>query len=628
MPEYVSPAGALNQGLLQGVQTFGNLGINLSNMAEDKRRYEETKGINAKTAETAQQQKKAEFLVNLLDKAVNIASAKGGSAEKAAAFVNAAIKSSGYDIPPVDLSIFTDPNKAAIMKEYGEAITTGDINRAIPLGEQLRYTQAETLAAMKYFKGEREIEGLQGSLDTAYGIEPPTYTQIPEQKLSAKPLTLADLPPEQPSYSVPQKGNIDLSNRPIVHNPDGSISTVRSMSVNIDGEEVLIPTVSDDGKILSEDEAINLYKKTGKHLGKFKTPEEATVYAKQLHNEQSKRFTPGETSAMSNMQTELIAPDTLDVPELPERFSQGLLGSKYNFDNLNTELNATIPSYRLLEPRATPLTQEQKTASSIGASRDVTAIRKALEEKMKGAGEKIELKRTVDLGDRIEYHYTDGRVETKPKGVSPNLNENQIPVVTDKGVVLVDRKKGTSKPVKSETGETIYGKTSAEVKTSHKNLNDNIAAVERVKQIYNKGSVGPIVGRALKMGSRYFNAPEITQLKNVVGQLRTIVYGMSGKQINESELKWLTDEILPNLIQPDKNFEVTLNEYEAWVKRNKSLLEDEFPALSTTPQRRATDGKGENNPTNIPTIKNDADFNSLPSGSEFIAPDGTKRRKP
>lgn len=90
------------------------------------------------------------------------------------------------------------------------------------------------------------------------------------------------------------KGNIDLFERPVYLNEDGSVSTVESFSVNIDGEEVLLPTVSRDANgnaiKISEDEAIDKYFQDGKYLGKFKTPEQATAYAEKLHEDQERIY--------------------------------------------------------------------------------------------------------------------------------------------------------------------------------------------------------------------------------------------------------------------------------------------------------------------------------------------------
>jgi hypothetical protein len=84
-----------------------------------------------------------------------------------------------------------------------------------------------------------------------------------------------------------ESGNINLQDRPQVKNK-GKTSTVLSMSFEEDGVEILVPMVSDDGRIMTEDEAIEQYHRTGNHLGKFDTPKHANAYAKKLHEEQAK----------------------------------------------------------------------------------------------------------------------------------------------------------------------------------------------------------------------------------------------------------------------------------------------------------------------------------------------------
>lgn len=89
-----------------------------------------------------------------------------------------------------------------------------------------------------------------------------------------------------------EPGNIDLYNRPPVRNPDGSSSTVRSLSFNQNDREILIPTVVGD-RVVPDEDAIQRYLQSGQHLGMFRTPEGATQYAGQLHdNYERGRYNP------------------------------------------------------------------------------------------------------------------------------------------------------------------------------------------------------------------------------------------------------------------------------------------------------------------------------------------------
>jgi hypothetical protein len=92
-------------------------------------------------------------------------------------------------------------------------------------------------------------------------------------------------------YGMLERGNIDPLKRPIIHNADGSYSTTRSMSFEEDGVQVLVPTIAHDGKVMSNEEAVRYYHKTGEHLGKFDTPANADRSAVNIHNYQAQFYT-------------------------------------------------------------------------------------------------------------------------------------------------------------------------------------------------------------------------------------------------------------------------------------------------------------------------------------------------
>ena len=60
--------------------------------------------------------------------------------------------------------------------------------------------------------------------------------------------------------------------------------------VEIDKKQVLLPTVSKDGKLWTDQEAVDNYRKTGENLGVFNSPEAADRYAQALHEQQDEMY--------------------------------------------------------------------------------------------------------------------------------------------------------------------------------------------------------------------------------------------------------------------------------------------------------------------------------------------------
>ena len=97
-----------------------------------------------------------------------------------------------------------------------------------------------------------------------------------------------------PNDGMIEPGNIDTSKRRAVKLPGGDYGTVRSMGINDNGKEVLIPTIGPRGENWSgpkgEQRARDHYKTTGQHLGKFNSVAASNTAGKRLHEIEANRI--------------------------------------------------------------------------------------------------------------------------------------------------------------------------------------------------------------------------------------------------------------------------------------------------------------------------------------------------
>ena len=172
----------------------------------------------------------------------------------------------------------------ATLSEIEQALRAADAagNREDAARLAQAYAEARNSAdAADFAQQQREIQGNPGPVSQPV----PNAAQLEQQRAYI-------YPPDVTKSGQLAPGNINLHNRPIVRNADGSISTVRTISIGTDKGEVVIPTVSDDGRIMSNPEAIDLYKRTGKNFGTFSSIDSATAFAKSLHDDQGREYLP------------------------------------------------------------------------------------------------------------------------------------------------------------------------------------------------------------------------------------------------------------------------------------------------------------------------------------------------
>lgn len=214
------------------------------------------------------------------------------------------------------------------------------------------------------------------------------------------------------------KGNIDLYDRDTgLYDEDGSLMTVRSMSFGEDGKEILVPTVvKKDGKwqVLSDDEAIDWYHKTGEYLGKFDTVEEANAYADSLHRQQEDMYArpreeqqapqaeasgtgPAIAASAEGKTPEGASPGTADT-EQPKPGSDAFLIQQAQKNALKTQREGLQEQYNEL---AANIYGAGKKIGVDYTAEDVEKLN-AMEEQIRGLDEQIDaMQRDVSAGQAI-----------------------------------------------------------------------------------------------------------------------------------------------------------------------------------------------------------------------------------
>ena len=193
------------------------------------------------------------------------------------------------------LSVYVDPDAPEVQdaaKDLADAI--GEYNSAE--AEQLKQEDAYK----KKFPNPGALPGLPGINSPANPFKLPGVIIRPDGGGKGTGKTTTGSPA---SSGLITPGNIDLGNRKIINNPDGSYSTVNSYTMESDGKFYVVPGVNGQRK-LSGKEAWAQFRRTGKHLGIFGSQEAADTYAQNLHKQQAQQYNGRATKRLTRFTTD------------------------------------------------------------------------------------------------------------------------------------------------------------------------------------------------------------------------------------------------------------------------------------------------------------------------------------
>lgn len=353
-------------------------------------------------------------------------------------------------------------------------------------------------------------------------------------------------------------GNIDLNNRPIYQNEDGSISTVRSMSFWDDNEnkEILVPTIAFDEKgnaiSLTNDEAIQRYYQTGEYLGKFDDYKDADKYAEKLHRQQDKLYnnTNYEKAKSlleeNNKYVDKIKNEQNDYQnKLQEKINNNNQKISKNIEDINNPIlkktaqlapsigqmiPSFIPGFGAVYASGSASGQYYEDAKQRGMNDEEAQKYSGIMGLMEGASEMIGIENLSKAGKGVKALVKGTGKEIVKEGTKELTKSSMKTVLKNYGIGIADNiiQEAIIDPIQELTAQTVAGKDKAEWEgIGQKMLQDGI----------NGGLVSAILGGAnLGIQSCTGVVEKLHSNQKITGQEIQNAVKEAGQQLDTSKM--------------------------------------------------------------------------------------------
>ena len=333
------------------------------------------------------------------------------------------------------------------------------------------------------------------------------------------------------------QGNIDLYARKPYINADGSVSTVDSFSTNIDGKEVLLPSII-DGKRVTEDEAIAHYLETGENLGVFDDPDAADEYGQRLHEQQEMIYAGSENkyTRLYGLLNDDQRARMQTLADRGEKLTEGHLVTELMNESSVIMMDLANPDLSehdrtLLEERYQEIAdglkyrdEDQEEDQEEDVSTAVQAFREA-------QAEGVDLPFTEQYTRQQQMTVDDWQAATRGeyKGTDPVLQKynQEYPEMYDELMMLIYSGDGITVEQQAEKNQrmselqTKMNAMEAEAMAHISSADDAIKAVQEAR--YGKRDFGRFVGESVKTGFTGFADKFYKALDFVIGKPITAV---------------------------------------------------------------------------------------------------------